>query len=87
MNPNAISDSFCRFELLEYTKTVCRCTTPDGAQVDETYESPTASPAPAGPKDKDVTTNSTSSTIYSALTVISSWNLVMATIFLILFPC
>jgi hypothetical protein len=82
MNQNAISDSFCRFELLEYTKAVCRCTTSNGTLVDEIYESPTASPAPAGPKDQDQTTTSMSTIIYSSLNGMALWNLVIATAFL-----
>jgi hypothetical protein len=47
-NPNVISDSFCRNEMLQYTVEVCRCTTPSGALVADTYSSPTSSPAPHG---------------------------------------
>lgn len=46
MNSNAITDSFCRNELLKYTVTVCKCTTPTGALLADTFVSPTTSPAP-----------------------------------------
>ena len=48
-NPNTISDSFCRNEMLTYTVDVCRCTTPSGALLAAIFVSPTASPAPGGP--------------------------------------
>lgn len=40
-NPNAISDDFCRNELLQYTVNVCRCTTMGGDAV--VYAPPIAS--------------------------------------------
>jgi len=49
MNPVAISDNFCRNELMTYTVDVCRCTTPDGKAVKDLYKPPTSSPAPGGP--------------------------------------
>jgi hypothetical protein len=48
-NPVAVSDSFCRNELLEYTVDICRCTDPKGELVRTYYEAPTVSPAPGGP--------------------------------------
>lgn len=87
MNPNTISDSFCRYEILEYTKAVCRCTTPDGTLVDEIYESPTASPAPAGPEVKNVTATSMSTSIFTTQSLKKSRNIVVAAVFLIFVHC
>ena len=44
-NPNAISDSFCKNELLEFTHKVCRCTDRFGNSVE--WEPPTATPTSA----------------------------------------
>jgi hypothetical protein len=53
-NPVAISDSFCRNELLAYTVDICRCTDPKGELVRTYYEAPTVSPAPGGPPSEKV---------------------------------
>jgi hypothetical protein len=45
-NVIAISDEFCRTELLQYTKDVCRCTTPDGDLLSD-LPSPTIAPTPS----------------------------------------
>jgi hypothetical protein len=44
-NPNAISDEFCRNEMLQYTVVVCSCTAPDGTLVADTFMPPTTAPA------------------------------------------
>ena len=45
-NPNAISDEFCRTELLQYTKDVCRCTTADGDLLSD-LKPPSIAPTPS----------------------------------------
>jgi hypothetical protein len=45
-NVNAISDEFCRTELLQYTKDVCRCTTPEGDLISD-LPTPTTAPTPS----------------------------------------
>jgi hypothetical protein len=51
-NVNAISDEFCRNEMLEYTKDVCRCTTPEGDLLSD-LTPPTIAPTPASVFAKD----------------------------------
>jgi hypothetical protein len=81
MNPNAISDSFCRNELLEYTVSICRCTTANGTLVEDIYEPPTVSPAPAGPPSKDgKSTTSMSSTIFFIHPMMLFWGVAAASI-------
>lgn len=43
-NPVAISDEFCRKEMLAYTVETCICTTPEGVLVSTLYGPPTQSP-------------------------------------------
>ena len=45
-NENTISDEFCRTEMLQYTKNVCRCTTPEGDLLTD-LTSPTIAPTPS----------------------------------------
>jgi hypothetical protein len=45
-NPIAISDDFCRNEMIKYTAVPCRCTTPNGDSVAASMKPPTKSPAP-----------------------------------------
>lgn len=66
---------------------MCRCTTPDGTLVDEIYESPTASPAPAGPEVKNVTATSMSTSIFTTQSLKKSRNIVVAAVFLIFVHC
>jgi hypothetical protein len=45
-NPVAISDDFCRNEMIKYTAVPCRCTTPAGDSAAASMKPPTKSPAP-----------------------------------------
>jgi hypothetical protein len=45
-NPVAISDDFCRNEMIKYTAVPCRCTTPNGFAVTVSPTPPAKSPAP-----------------------------------------
>jgi hypothetical protein len=58
-NVNAISDEFCRNEMLQYTKDVCRCTTPDGDLLSD-ISPPTVAPTPSSVFVKSPTSNVTS---------------------------
>lgn len=65
-NPVAISDDFCRNEMLQYTKEPCLCATPDGVfLIDLETDAPTPSsvfvgnPAPTKGSDKVSGTNTT----------------------------
>lgn len=49
-NPNAISDEFCRGEMLRYTLDKCRCTDPEGRAVKDYWEfDDTTNTNPTGP--------------------------------------
>lgn len=59
-NVNAISDEFCRTEMLQFTKDVCRCTTPEGDLLSD-LSPPTMAPTPTSvfvkdPPSSDTTT-------------------------------
>jgi hypothetical protein len=56
-NVNAISDEFCRNEMLQYTKDRCRCTTPEGDLLSD-LAPPTIAPTPSSVFIKDPKPNS-----------------------------
>jgi hypothetical protein len=55
-NVNAISDEFCRTEMLQYTKDVCRCTTAEGELLSD-LTPPTIAPTPSSVFVEDPTSN------------------------------
>lgn len=50
-NPVAISDDFCRNELPKYTLKTCRCTDPEGNQVE--WSAPSAAPSPGAAESEE----------------------------------